>query len=445
MAKGQKSGKHMIERLSRLRRRPEQVIEGGKQVLPLYFYENRQTFQPYVAIWLDATDGRLLASDVINPLESKDEGISEALEVLALAMAEPEAQQQEEGRTKGGLTLLSASGQKLDSSAAGVPGRVVVNDEALAQAARKFLEPLKVQVDYNTEIPAFDAAFESLAEYMGADGSPEPPQPFTWEIDQKLVPPLFSAAASYYKRSPWEYLGDEPPLMVQLGEHGPEEGTQTVYVSVLGGAGAVQGAVIYYSLEAMQRMAERGQELLPGEAEIDEAIEAMRQAGAPIQEVPPDQLRLLVGQMLAEQGPVGEKLAETVEDGLVGFFDPEDERDPTYLDWLDDHKIKYSKQAVPMFLRIVAGGKAQPPNEREARALTLTFEALSQFFAQHRRMLERGMFPEEGLKYQARVDLGGQPVTVEVSYPPEGYELVFEEGSEEFEEDGALGEDEDDE
>jgi hypothetical protein len=367
------------------------------------------------------------------------------LEVLALAMAEPEAQQQEEGRTKGGLKLLSASGQKLDSSAAGVPGRVVVNDEALAQAARKFLEPLHVQVDYSAEIPAFDAAFESLAEYMGADGSPEPPQPFTWEIDQKLMPPLFNAAANYYKRSPWEYLGDEPPLMVQLGDYGPEEGTRTVYVSVLGGAGAVQGAVIYYSLEAMHRMAERGQELLPGEAEIDEAIEAMRQAGAPIQDVPPDQLRLLVGQMLAEQGPVGEKLAETVEDGLVGFFDPEDERDPTYLDWLEDHKIKYSKQAVPMFLRIVAGGKAQPPSAREARALTLTFEALSQFFAQNRRMLERGMFPEEGLKHQARVELGGQPIMVEVSYPPEGYELVFEEGSEEFEEDGALEEDEDEE
>jgi hypothetical protein len=445
MAKGQRSGKQSIERLARLRRRPEQVIEGGKQVLPLYFYENRQTFQPYVSIWLDASDGRLLASDVINPLESKDEGVSEALEVLALAMAEPEAEPQEpQGRTKGGLTLLSASGQKLGSSA-GLPGRVRVNDETLAQAARKLLEPLNVQVDYMAEIPAFNEAFESLAEYMGADGSLEPPQPFTWEIDPKLVPPLFAAAASYYRRSPWEYLGDEPPVMVHLGAHGPQEGTETVYVSVLGGAGAVLGAVVYYSLEAMQRMAERGQELLPGEEEIDEAIEVMRQTGAPIQEIPPDQLRLLVGQMLAEQGPIGEKLAEMVEDGLVGFFDPADERDPTYLDWLDDHKIKYSRQAVPMFLRIVAGGKAQPPNAREAQALTLVFEALSQFFAQHRRTLERGMFPEEGLKHEALVDLAGQRVPVEVSFPPEGYELVFEEDEEEFEEGGLPGEDEDEE
>jgi hypothetical protein len=440
MAKWQKLSKQNIERLARLRRRPEQVIEGGKRVLPLYFYENRQTFQPHVAIWVDANDGRLLASDVINPLESKDEGISEALEVLVLAMAEPEAQQQEpQGIKKGGLTLVSASGQKLEKSSAGVPGRVRVNDEALAEAARKFLEPLHVQVDYIADIPAFDEAFGSLSEYMGADGSPEPPQPFAWEIDPKLVLPLFAAAANYYKRSPWEYLGDEPPLMVHLGEYGPEEGTGTVYVSVLGGAGAVQGAVIYYSLEAMHRMAERGQELLPGEEEIEEAIEVMRQAGAPIQDIPPDQLRQFVGQMLAEQGPMGEKLAETVEDGLVGFFDPEEERDPTYLDWLDDHKIRYSKQAVPMFLRIVAGGKAQPPNEREARALTLVFEGLSQFFTQNRRMLERGMFPEEGLKYQAQVDLGGERVPVEVSFPPEGYELVFEEEEEEF------GEDEEDE
>ncbi len=444
MAKGQKSGKTSIERLERLRRRPEQVIEGGKRVLPLYFYENRQTFQPYVSIWVDAGDGRLLASDVINPLESKDEGISEALEVLVLAMMEPEEAPQE-GVKKGGLTLLSASGQKLEKSSAGLPGRVRVNDEALAEAARAFLAPLHVPVDYVAELPTFDAAFQSLAEYMGADGSAEPPQPFSWEIDPKLVQSLFAAAASYYRRAPWEYLGDEPPVQVHLGEYGPEEGTQTVYVSVLGGAGAVQGAVIYYSLEAMQRMVERGQELLPGEEEIEEAIEAMRQAGAPIQDVPPDQLRQFVGQMLAEQGPMGEKLAETVEDGLVGFFDPEEERDPTYLDWLDDHKIKYSKQAVPMFLRIVAGGKAQPPSAREARALTLIFEGLSQFFAQNRRMLERGMFPEEGLRYQAQVDLGGQRVPVEISFPPEGYELVFEEEGEAFEGDGQPEEDEDQE
>jgi hypothetical protein len=387
----------------------------------------------------------LLASDVINPLESQDGGISEALEVLTLAMAEPEAQQEQAGSKKGGLTLLSASGQKLASSSAGVPGRVRVNDEALAEAARKFLEPLNVQVDYIAEVPAFDEAFGALAEYMGAEGSPEPPQPFTWEIDQKLVQALFAAAANFYKRSPWEYIGDEPPVLVQLGEHGPEEKTETVYVSILGGAGAVQGAVIYYSLEALRRMAERGQELLPGDEEIDEAIEAMRQAGAPIQDVPPDQLRLLVGQMLAEQGPVGEQLAATVEDGLVGFFDPADERDPSYLDWLDDHKVKYSKQAVPMFLRIVAGGQAQPPNAREARALLLVFEGLSQFFSQQRRTLERGLLPEDGLKQQVQVDLGGQRVPVQITYPPEDYELVFAEEEEAFEGDGALGGDEEDE
>src|SRR5947208_6735286 len=163
MPKTQRPTKAALARLARLPRHSDLVIEGGKRPLGVFIRENDQTVQPELALWLDAQSGFIRGTAMINPLESADGGIGEALAALVDAAANPvvapltePASARDDGATrKGGRPRLG-----LQPPPAGLPARIVVDDAALAEAARAIFAPLDVPVEVSEHLPAFDEAFE---------------------------------------------------------------------------------------------------------------------------------------------------------------------------------------------------------------------------------------------------------------------------------------------
>ena len=151
----------------------------------------------------------------------------------------------------------------------------------------------------------------------------------------------------------------------------------------------------------------------------------LRQAGMPVDQIPAEALRDLVTQAMAEQGlGVTVPQQEVMQHSLVVFYDDVDEIDPTYLEWMARHGLKYpSRQGVPSCFRTAPQAEPRRPNEREITALTLALEATNQFFSHHARALQGPFLPTESLSYRARVGSGSSAVVVEATFPPPGYEI----------------------
>ncbi len=371
--------------LARLPRRPQLVIVGGTRPLGLYIRENHQTLQPQVAIWLETETEYIRAVQTLSPTVTTEESLNQALEALVAALAHP------------------VPVPRPGAPQPGLPAKVVVNEAALAEAARDLLAPLGIPVEYAEQIPAFDAAFQTMSDALGAREE-GPPEPFAWEVDEAVLPPLYAAAASYWRRAPWEYLGSDLPISIELGRYGPEAGVDTLYAVVLGNGGEVFGVAFYYALAGFERTLQQGLERWEeGEPEtedaatsaaIDEMIELLRQEGAPVDDVPPDELRRMVGSMLAAQeggaedgdDPASEEeYLASIEHSLVVYFDTAEDSDPFYREWVADHKLKLpARDAVPSFHRMVEHSGPIRPTRQEVVALTVALDALNAFFSAQR-------------------------------------------------------------
>jgi hypothetical protein len=346
--------------------------------------------------------------------------VNEALETLVQSLTQPPPTPLPTGDTPFGPPTTSP-GKKIRASLPsfqpGLPARIIINDEPLAQAAQEFFAPLNVPVEYQPDIPAFDAAFQSLSEHLGASEDAEPPKPFEWDLPFALLSPLYAAAAGFWRREPWAYMPDHPPLAITLGDKGPQPDVHTIYASILGGAGLAAGVAFYYSLESFERFMQHGLEMQANNPAIDQAIEMLRQSGVPIDQIPPEELRMVLGQLVGGPPQEGQDMWDITEEGLVCFFNPKDECDPTYLEWMAEHGLKPpSRDGVPTFLKTLPGKEPQEPeDEREITAMTLALEALNQFFSHFRSTLEGPLNPNETLTHQARVTGG---TLVEVSFTP---------------------------
>ena len=423
-----------LQRLARLPRREDLVIVGGKRTVGLYLREGKETFQPQIALWLEEQSGIMRHSEVIHPQKSGDGGVSEALEALIDGLEHPPLMPVPPRQF---AELPTPARQQIAATPAptgpGLPAKILVNDAVLAAAAQALFAPHQVSVAYQEQLPVFEEAFQGLSERLGASEGAEPPKPFDWDLSHAVLAPLYQAAASYWRRAPWSYLPDHPPVVVQLGASGPQPGVETLYASILGALGMTMGVAFYYSAEGLERTMQQSIKRAEQRAqspEVDAAIEALRQTGLPLDLVPPEYLRLAVGELLDETAPPAPKeVFETLEEGLVCFFDTDQEIDPTYLEWMEEHGFKApSRQAVPTFLKTSPGQEPQEPNERETRAMTLALEALNQFFSRFRAPLEeQSASPGVPLRLQARLRDGALG---EVSFTPseEMYEEEEEEG-----------------
>jgi hypothetical protein len=455
MAKASKSTKKLDKALTRLQHLPrlnELVIEGGKRPLGVFFREHKQTVQPQIILWVDSATGFVRGMQLVNPADTQDDGISEGLESLVKALTGPfmalpipaapddngKVVSLEARRTSKKNSAKKASDFQLPQP--GLPARIRINDPALAEAATQMLASYQIPVEYQETLPAFDQVFAALSEQIGT-GDPEaaPPEPFEWEIeDESVLPPLFKAAASLWRRQPWEYMPGDIPLAIMLDNHGPDSKTKTLYASIMGSGGIVTGAAFYFSAEAYKRTLVQGQSQNIDDEKLDELIEMLRQAGAPVDGVPPDVLREMVGQIAGPELGLDsdEDAVMKMEDSLVVYFDASEEVDPTYLEWLAEHKLKSaSREAIPTFHRIIKGSGPRPMNPREVKALTMALEALNQFFSTYRFMLEEYQSPGPGgfqhTAYVGEAKSKADRTPVEVIFPAKGYERDYVEYVEE--------------
>jgi hypothetical protein len=316
---------------------------------------------------------------------------------------------------------------------------VRVDDEALAAALREVLEPLGVAVEVATELAAFEEAFAAMSESLGANPDGTPPAPFSWDVDAALLPPLFKAASAYERLAPWRYMPDHPPLAVALGEDGPESGVETLYASILGGAGEVFGASFYYNPEGLRMHMREGAALMADDPRVDTMLEELRLSGAPMDDVPPEMLRTVVGGLLRQADLAGDgaefpdlqdvdTMQEAQVDALVFSFDPQDELDSSYLEWLEEHGVRIGKRRqVPSFFRSLEGQEPRDLNDREVRALTLGIEAMNAFFTQQGNLLSSGLIQVEPVTLEAQLGSGGEQRTVAVTFPAPGFDWDDEE------------------
>lgn len=425
MPKSFKLSKAEAARLATLPRVPDLILEGGTRTLPGYVRDGTQVVQPQMVLWLDARQGVIRANSLLNPLQATDGGTGQAIESLVTAMTGPFGGLMADPALSLPLSTVDHRHPQPPMAQPGLPARVRVEDAALAQAARAVLDPLGVPVEVVETIPVFEAAFQSLTDFLGADEDSEPLEPFQWDATTTDLQPLLKAAAAYWRRAPWTFMPDHPPVAVALGTYGPEDGVETLYASILGIAEEQYGIAFYYSLDGYLKTLAEGEELMVDDADIDATIELLRLAGVPVDEIPRDELRQEVGalaRLIGDEGtPDPEKLKDLVPDSLVLFLDDEDDTDPTYLAWLEERGLKYpSPSGVPSFLRTMEHGESRQPNAREIRALTVALDAVNQFFTRHRVPLERHFPPDKPLTHTAKVSLGDATVTVHVTAPAPG-------------------------
>jgi hypothetical protein len=361
---------------------------------------------PQVAMWVDAGQEFVRTLTFIAPGTSRDNGLTETLAALKTAFTGP--------------FVPAPSGAKFQP---GLPEKVRVADEELAGAARALLEPLGITVEYAADLPIFEEVFQLMAEGLGADEDETSLPPFEWEIDQNLLTALFRAADAYSKQAPWTYMPDNPPLELRLGEHGPQAEVPTIYASILGGAEIVQGVAFYNSLADYYKLVELGFQQEEKEEEepelgLEQELEILQQMGAPVDEMSRQEaLAMLADLREAEKGA---DLIPGLEDCLTFWLDERDGVDPGYLAWLAERGLKYTEhQRVPIFSRVLAGGDGRMPDAREAEALRLAIEGLTQFFQKYSKQLKAGMAPVEGFQLEARTAGGA---TIEVKFPASTYD-----------------------
>lgn len=445
------------------------MIEGGARPLSVYVRENRRTIQPKVAIWLDATTGFIRSSRLLSSEDmDADAGVGATLDVLREALTGPfaptpdgvaddddvddidetglsELELRRRAKAKAGK---AAKRRHDDALTPGLPKAVRVNDEALLAGARDMLAPLGVTVEYAAETHEFDNAFASLSQALGASPDAQPPTPFTWDADSATLEALFKAANGLWRRAPWDYLPDFPPVGLMLRAHGPQPGVETLYASILGGAGEVFGVAFYYDGEGLRRFVERGKAMMDNAVEIpddqlDMMIDLLRQSGFPVDALPPDAIREVVreaiqdGMMGNALAPNGENPQDIMEDALTVFFTPIEEADPMYLEWLEDRSYKTpNRQIAPEFTRMAKGEEPRRPDARETHALRLALEALNSFFSATHTLFENELYLTDmvhlPLTNEAKLlvspsanpkDAAAEKLTVEVSFPGPGFSI----------------------
>ena len=387
-----------MQELAELPRQDDLVILGSRRVLKPVPDPQGNLVHPQIVLWISERDQVVYAVEVVPLEESTDGGVSEAVDILV------------EGLLTGGQPPPGLASLLALPAEAVLPSNIIVTDADLAAGVTQRLGALGVQVAVQTSHPILDELFESVMASIGIDKDGNMPPPFAWDVPVPILKPLFAAAKRLWQRAPWEYVLDFPAFAVTLGEYGPAPDVTTLHASVVGTDGQILGVACYFSLQAFEDTAEQGLELMEQEeAQFEETIAMMRSQGLPVDQIP---LEVLHGMLAQTMGPQTESsVMRLMKDTLVCFFDDDEEADPTYLAWMDGHKLKGPvKGYVPVFQRTMEGGTVRQPNEREVQALTLTVEALNQFFTTFAAAIKAG--PAVGVPIEFSTKVGIIPVTV---------------------------------
>ncbi|WP_353656211.1 hypothetical protein [Geitlerinema sp. P-1104] len=136
-------------------------------------------------------------------------------------------------------TLLRAMEYPHKPAGPARPQKIIVKDRELLFFLRGVLQDLDIALDYVPELPLIDELFRGLEDAVGGRPPKLPPQ---------YLDPLTEQAEALWEDAPWDYLGDNQVISIELNYGGID----SFYVSILGLLGLDYGILLYRSLESLQ-------------------------------------------------------------------------------------------------------------------------------------------------------------------------------------------------
>lgn len=254
------------------------------------------------------------------------------------------------------------------------------------------------------------------------------PAPFDWPIDPAIVQALYKAAASYVRRIPWSYVQGYAPIVIALGDDGPQPGVDTLYGSALR-MGEACWLTLFYAPEGVDRITRAAAQARASVARLqamDEELQQLEEAALLQQrtgwtdDAVAKRILSLWSDIQREQA-VGVETQVAIlygaDDALIFRLFDEEGVNPLYLAWLAERGLRYvARRGVPIFERMIVGGGVRLPDERETRAMTLAIAAINRFIHRYRRPLDRFPPIKEELTHVARIKTAAGVKEVTVSY-----------------------------
>jgi tetratricopeptide (TPR) repeat protein len=205
-----------------LRRLPQSdiVVQAGLRRLPKWLMDDGEKRLPWVVLMVDPTTELILGTE--------------------LFIEEP---------TTNLLWDKFLSALELPAAAdASRPSRIVVEPNSLWHSLVPHLEEIGIEFESSGELPFLQSVFEDLVEKMT---HAEPPG----LLDVPRVKPgavagLFDAAAEFYRKAPWRFVGDSHALKIECArfESGPW------YAVIMGQSGITLGLALYEKLEMIHSL-----------------------------------------------------------------------------------------------------------------------------------------------------------------------------------------------
>jgi hypothetical protein len=272
-----------------------------------------------------------------------------------------------------------------------MPGRIEVADAATARSLRTALTGLKVEIGVAQDMTIIDTLATNLASDLRRHLMPIPP----WDAPEDAIRDLAAAAANLYRRDPWQYMDDAPPVAVTVHRYGVE----TLWLTLTYGNEETEGLVAYFSEADFHRA-----------GKISFLLEQLEEAGGEVinLDLPDEDIALVERAIRSPEFGLGS--------AVTLFFEPLDNlNDATAREVRQLRLPIASKQAAPIFTRVAPDVDPRRPNADECRALRLALDAFNQFFVRHRERIDDNAWHFAPISATIQVKDGAEKVPVKVN------------------------------
>jgi hypothetical protein len=331
----------------------------------------------HIALWVERGTGHLHNLRVVASDDTAEESLGDAIANLVSALCKPWA------------SVIDGKPQK---SQPGLPARVLVDSQPLADAARNLLSDCPVEVERVAELPDLDETF-AMVDVLWSRGQVFYPEEFSWDVDPALLSPLYESAKMYAQRAPWRYLPEQPPIEISMGDAGPREDTRTFYACVT--QGEPGGMAFYFSVADLDRVCAHVDQVTQEETDLEEIVTELGGIGIDIEAMEHDELYDAARQIAVERGL---KAPLSCPGGFLAmYFTDLIQCYPSYLKWLERHRLPIaSEREVPHFWHIDRSGDRVHLDDREVSAATSALKAINGFVDEFHHLLSRGLVPRKG-------------------------------------------------
>lgn len=213
-----------IERLKQLPLHPKETWQGGLIRAPGWIVgEERKPYRTWMALWVSVKDGFVHPSEPVAPEERNFRLVVNSL-------------------------VDFACDQKL---AGYVPGKVEVQDAALAEHLSGLLAQTGIQVVQRQKLIYLDRVLEDMIQHF-CQGTPVPGALEARGVTLEMMQAFAEAACRFYQAQPWQHLSDED--LIEIEE--PFVDDKLRYVTVMGRGGQTYGLSFFRSPQQYDSMCE---------------------------------------------------------------------------------------------------------------------------------------------------------------------------------------------